>query len=235
MNIALILIAGSGTRVGGDVPKQFLKINRKPLYIYTVQTFVNHPQIDAIVLVTHKDYISEVDRQVLNYNLAKINHIIEGGASRQESVRCGLKVIATFAKDDDIVLIHDGARPFVSEHCISNNIELAREFGAVETAIPSPNTIAISNDGLTVASVPDRRQFYIVQTPQSFKFSIINRVHQNVLAKGVEHAFDDASLALMEGYDVRIAKGESINFKITTFDDLSIAKSVINLKEGRKQ
>ena len=165
MNIALILAAGSGTRMGLETPKQFVLVKDKPLLYYSVKIFESYPELDAIVLVTNKENISLVEEIVKEFNFKKVKAIVEGGETRQDSVYNGLNKIKEFASEDDVVLIHDAARPLVNHRIIFDNIKACNEFGAVDTAIQASDTIVKSSDGSGVDELPLRRELYQAQTP----------------------------------------------------------------------
>ena len=226
MNIALILASGSGTRmVGLDAPKQFCLVNDKPLFLYSVEAFEKNLSIDAIVIVTQANFVNKVQSICDENALFKVRLITDGGNTRQESVYKGLKAISDFAQDDDIILIHDAARPLVSQAIIDNNIKGCEEFGAVQTAIKTNDTIVKADD--EKSEVLDRSNLYQVQTPQTFKYSIIKKAHQKAKREGVKNASDDAQLV----GDVRIVNGESTNFKITTIQDLKLLKAMLKKED----
>ena len=226
MNIALILASGSGTRmVGLDTPKQFYLVNDKPLFLYSVEAFEKNLSIDAIVIITQANFVNKVQSICDENALFKVRLVTDGGNSRQESVYKGLKAIEDFAQDDDIILIHDAARPLVSQIIIDNNIKGCEEFGAVQTAIKTNDTIVKADD--EKSEVLDRSNLYQVQTPQTFKYSIIKKAHQKAKREGVKNASDDAQLV----GDVRIVNGESTNFKITTIQDLKLLKAMLKKED----
>ena len=226
MNIALILASGSGTRmVGLDAPKQFCLVNDKPLFLYSVEAFEKNLSIDAIVIITQANFVNKVQNICDENALFKVRLITDGGNTRQESVYKGLKAISDFAQDDDIILIHDAARPLVSQAIIDNNIKGCEEFGAVQTAIKTNDTIVKADD--EKSEVLDRSNLYQVQTPQTFKYSIIKKAHQKAKREGVKNASDDAHLV----GDVRIVNGESTNFKITTIQDLKLLKAMLKKED----
>lgn len=236
MNIAIILAAGSGTRMGNaSVPKQFLMIYNKPIVVHTIEQFEMHFDIDEIVVVTKKDYIDELKVWVRQYDLTKVHHIVEGGDTRQSSVYQGLLAIRSFAKKDDIVLIHDSARPLVNGRIITENIEGALKFGAVDTVIPSADTIIHSFDGEKIDDVPVRKELYLGQTPQSFRFDLIMQAHEKALQEHVENASDDAQLIRKNHGDVYLVNGDRLNFKITTFDDLMMLKALLKIGKTEVQ
>ena len=226
MNIALILASGSGTRmVGLDTPKQFCLVNDKPLFLYSVEAFEKNLSIDAIVIITQANFVNKVQSICDENALFKVRLVTDGGNSRQESVYQGLKAIEDFAQDEDIILIHDAARPLVSQAIINDNIKGCEEFGAVQTAIKTNDTIVKADD--EKSEVLDRSNLYQVQTPQTFKYSIIKKAHQKAKREGIKNASDDAQLV----GDVRIVNGESTNFKITTIQDLKLLKAMLKKED----
>ena len=225
MNIALILASGSGTRmVGLKTPKQFCLVNNKPLFLYSVEAFDKNLSIDAIVIVTQSNFVGKVQNICDENALFKVRLVTAGGETRQESVYKGLKAIKEFAQDDDIILIHDSARPLVSQEIIDNNIKGCEKFGAVETAVKTNDTIVKAGE---FNEVLDRSNLYQVQTPQTFRYSIILKAHQQALKKGITSATDDAQL--VEG--VQIVNGESTNFKITTIQDLKLFEALLKKED----
>lgn len=218
MNVALIVAGGSGKRMGLDIPKQFVIIDGKPLLFYAVHAFAFHKDIDDLVLVVPKDYKEEVEGYIKKYSLPKISSIVVGGETRQQSVKNGLDEIKRKGiQDDDIVLIHDAARPLVSEDIITENVRLARSYGAVMTALPSVDTVVKGTR--SVEKFLNRDEIYLEQTPASFMFKVIYDAH--IKAKGND-ASDDCSLVKENGIDIQIVKGNRNNFKITTQEDLKI-------------
>ncbi len=215
-NIALITAAGSGTRMGEGKPKQFLIVNGKPLLSYTIEAFNNHPLIDEIIIVTNEDFIDEVKSFSGNYQ--KVKHIVKGGSTRQQSVFLGLSFLKeNGVNPNDIILIHDGARPLVSERIIAANIEACKENNAVETVISATDTIIQSKDGEINNQTLNRKELYQVQTPQTFKFDLIYKAHSSLQN---DDATDDAQLVAKLGKDIYLVNGDKKNFKVTTKEDL---------------
>ena len=226
MNYALIVAAGKGLRMGNtDVPKQFLLVNGKPLLVYTIEAFEHSKEIDGIYVVTSKEYIEVIKDWCKSYKLKKIIKVIEGGDSRQESVYLGLKGMTI--KEDDVVLIHDGARPLVTKDIIKNNIECCLKYDAADTVIRVSDTIINSKDGKTVNEIPSRDELYQSQTPQTFKYGLIIKAHEAASAGQIPNVTDDAKLVKALGKDVHLVEGNKQNFKITTPDDLSIFEVLI--------
>lgn len=226
MNIALVLAAGSGTRMNNAQPKQFMLVKDKPLFLYSVEAFQNNKDIDAIVIATNGESIDLVKGYTKGLN--KVISVIKGGETRQQSVYNGLKEIEKFIKNPkDLVLIHDSARPLVSQRIIDENIALGKEFGAVDTVIPASDTIINSKDQETINDILNRSELYQTQTPQTFEFDIIKKAHERALQDNVPNVTDDCRLVMHFGVDIHLAKGEKFNFKVTTPEDLDILKTLI--------
>lgn len=228
MNIALIVAAGSGTRMeSADRPKQFLLVKDKPLMMYSVKAFQMHESIDAIVVVTNVSYVEQVKDWCKQYQLDKVRLVVPGGYTRQESVYNGLQAVKSISLDldNDIVLIHDSARPLVSKEIISNNILACSQYGATCTAIKVKDTIAKSINAVSMNEVINREELYQCQTPQSFKLSLILGAHES--NKDNNNATDDAQLILGLGKDVYLVDGSALNFKITTDDNLLVLKALL--------
>lgn len=231
MNIALILAAGSGSRMGNtNKPKQFLSIYNKPLIVHTIEAFEMHEDIDSIIIVTNDTYIDQVKIWCKQYDLAKVKYVIQGGSSRQESVYNGIKYLEKKGIDDnDIILIHDAARPLISQTIISDNIIACKKYHAVDTVIPSSDTIIRSIDQETIYEIQKRSEQYQGQTPQSFTFKVINDAHNYAKETNNTETTDDCRLVLNMGHDIHIVKGSKLNFKITTFDDLMMLKALLKI------
>ena len=229
MNIALILAAGSGTRMNSELPKQFVVVNNKPLFLYSVETFQNNPDIDMIVIATNEQYISRVKELTMDYS--KVEAVIAGGETRQASVYNGLKQIEKLINsENDNILIHDSARPLVSDRIISKNVRACIKFGAVDTVIQASDTIINSKDNETINEILDRKEIYQTQTPQSFRFSIIKEAHERALKDNVPNVTDDCKLAMHFGVDVHFVQGDKLNFKVTTPEDLEMFKALVKKK-----
>jgi 2-C-methyl-D-erythritol 4-phosphate cytidylyltransferase len=164
------------------------------------------------------------------YDLSKVKAVVAGGDSRQLSVYNGLQAVKEIAKNDnDIILIHDAARPLISQKIISDNIKACQEFGAVDTVIKASDTIISSADAQVINNIPNRSELYQGQTPQTFKLSIILEAHEKAKSGLIPNVTDDAKLVLSLGKDVHLVEGSKQNFKITTFDDLMMLKALLKI------
>lgn len=208
--VAIIVSAGKGTRFKGKIPKQYVIVNNRPLIYYTLSVFNSSPIIDGIILVT--DNIEYFKR----YNFKKIFSIVKGGSTRAHSVFNGLKEMP---KGVDIVVIHDGVRPFVKQELIKNVVNSAKRYGAAICAVPPKNTIKEIR-GSFVKKTLNRRDLIEVQTPQAFRYRLLmNRYNRFDVT-------DDSTLIELAGHKVKVVRGDSRNIKITTSDDLRYMKDM---------
>ena len=221
-NVAVILAGGKGKRMNAPVSKQFIEIEGKPVIYYTLKKFENCNDIDEIVLVLPKD---EVDYFVENiqskYNF-KISKIVIGGKERSDSVYNALSEL----EDTDIVLIHDGARAFVSEKIIKDGIENAKKFGAAAPGVTPKDTIKVKDNNSFSKETPVRETLVAVQTPQCFKFSMIKECHRKVREENIL-VTDDTMVVERYGNKVYLYEGDYKNIKLTTEEDLILAKEFV--------
>ena len=231
MNVALILAAGTGSRMGNaDKPKQFLPIYGKPLMIHTIEAFEMHDDIEKIVVVTSEGYEDQVKVWCKQYDLGKVKAVVHGSDSRQGSVYNGLQAIKELGVNgDDIIVIHDAARPLISQNIITNNIQACKKYDAVDTVIKATDTIVASSDAEGITNIPNRSELYQGQTPQTFKFALISEAHEKAKSGQIPNVTDDTKLVISMGKDVHLVEGSKQNFKITTFDDLMMLKALLKI------
>ncbi|MBQ5592355.1 MAG: 2-C-methyl-D-erythritol 4-phosphate cytidylyltransferase [Clostridia bacterium] len=231
MNIAVVLAGGSGSRMGMvDRPKQFIDIYGKPVIIHTLEAFEINEKIDAICVVCVKEWQDDLSLWLKEYDIRKVRWIANAGASRQESSLNALDAIKEVCGDDDYVIIHDAARPLISQKIINENIVKVREYGACDTVVPAHDTIIRSIDGDTLDSIPARKELYMGQTPQSFKYSIVRKAYDDYFALPENERpemTDDCGLVLHSGVKIGMAMGDKLNMKITTMEDLLLVKSIV--------
>jgi len=224
--VAIIPAAGAGVRMDSDRPKQFMFIDRKPLLAVTLEKFQSCQVIDSIILVVPGSDVAFCREKIVTpFGLSKVKKIIAGGQRRQDSVRLGLESTAgTF----DLVLVHDGVRPFVSQHLIEMIVKTAIENRAVITAIPVKDTIKEVNRAGYVENTYERRSLWQVQTPQIFRYNDLISAHHRALEEGWKEVTDDAQLMEKVGIPVKVIKGSETNIKITTKYDMELAKFLLN-------
>ncbi|EYE87584.1 2-C-methyl-D-erythritol 4-phosphate cytidylyltransferase [Fervidicella metallireducens AeB] len=225
---AVIVAGGKGKRMGNDINKQYIKIGGKEILARTIETFNAIEDIDEIIVVSPEEEIQYCLDNIINcYGFKKVKKVVKGGKERQNSVYNGLK---SCSDNTDIVIIHDGARPFVSKEIILRSINEARENGACAVAVPMKDTVKIVDEKQFVIDTPDRSRLYAVQTPQTFKYEIIVSAHNKALNERIE-ATDDTKLIECIGGKVKIIEGSYLNIKITTPEDLIFAEAIIkNMK-----
>lgn len=236
MNIAIIFAGGKGTRMGSEIPKQFLEINGKTILVHTIELFQYHNMIDKIYISTLKEYIPFVEKLVEMNNLTKVVSIIEGGKTSQDSIYNALKKAEEENEPDSIVLLHDGVRPFVSSDVITANIEGVKKYGNAITSIPAYETIMISENGKLVEDVTVRNETYIGQAPQSFYLKDIISAHDKIRnsENGYINMVDGCTILRTLGKEVYLVKGNRGNIKITTPEDVYIFKAFLQYKENEQ-
>jgi 2-C-methyl-D-erythritol 4-phosphate cytidylyltransferase len=224
-NLAIILAGGSGLRFGGTQPKQFYQVGGKTILEHSVFRFENHPAIDGIIVVVHPKYQRKTIEILDPNRFKKIESVIPGGKTRQESSNIG---IMSNQMEYENVLIHDSVRPLVSVEIINNLIKKLNEYPAVVPAIPLNDTvIEVTNDN-RVAGIPERKVFRKVQTPQAFRFELIKTAHGLARENRVRNAPDDCSLVLRFNLaEVCVIDGIDWNLKITGQIDLDIARKIL--------
>lgn len=221
MNILLLLAGGSGTRSGADTPKQFIEISGIPIIVHTLKTFQELDVINQICVVSHSEYINEVWAYGGKYGITKIKWVVDGGNSGLASVKRGLDIIE--CDHDDIILIHDAVRPFISDKDIINNIEVAKRKGNAVTVVPCLETlISVDNSGQSISQTP-RDGLMRVMTPQSFRYSILRELfdHSDIWNSPYPSTF---ALYMSKGHSVYTSSGSQLNIKITYPEDLEMAR-----------
>lgn len=219
---AIIVAGGKGKRMGGDLSKQFLEIKGKPMLYYTLNKFLNNGNIHEVILVLPEDEVDYCKEEILDKYKLKINKIVIGGKERSDSVYNGLMAI----ENSSIVLIHDGARPFVSNKIIDEGIKYAETYGAAACGVTPKDTIKVIDKSSFSKESPERSTLVAIQTPQCFKYSLILEAHQWAREKKLA-VTDDTMVAEAYGKKVFIYDGDYINIKITTPDDLILAERLV--------
>lgn len=229
MNYAVIFAGGVGSRMGAKQPKQFLEINNKPIIVHTLSIFNSNKNIDKIIVVSAKEYIELVEKLTHDYALNKVIKVVEGGSSAIESQFNGIKeIMNSECFDNDIVLIHDGVRPFIDGNLINRCIEEVKKTGTAITVSPAAETIATLDNGVIIQTVP-RENCLIARAPQCFYVKDIYNAH--LLARKKNKTYiDSASMFLDQGKQLNPVFGPDRNIKITTPYDYEIAKLLLGDK-----
>ncbi|NBK80357.1 2-C-methyl-D-erythritol 4-phosphate cytidylyltransferase [bacterium D16-76] len=231
MNIALIIAGGVGARMNQDIPKQFLNVYDKPVIIYTLEAFQNHPNIDAIEVVCLEGWHDILRAYAKQFGITKIENIVNGGPNGQDSIRNGLYDLATrHNSPEDIVLIHDAIRPMVSADIISDNIRVCRKYGNAITVVPCTSVMLKTEDSLSAVDQVPRDNLKTTQTPQTFFLNEILDVHKEATAKGISNSIASCSLYVELGRKVYLSIGSEKNLKLTTTEDIDIFIALLHTK-----
>ena len=229
-NTAIVLAAGQGKRMHSKIQKQFLEIQGYPVLYYSLRCFQESPLIRDIVLVTGVESVEYCKENIVEkYGFTKVVSVVAGGKERYDSVYAGLCACC----DCEYVLIHDGARPFITEEILKRGLDKAGETGACVIGMPSKDTVKLADGQGFVGSTPDRKSVWMIQTPQIFEYSLIRNAHESIRCKDMSSITDDAMVVEQEtGVKVALAEGSYQNIKITTPEDLFIAEAFLNSAEN---
>lgn len=231
MNIAVIIAGGSGHRMGQDIPKQFINVYDKPVLIYTLEGFQEHPQIDAIEVVCIDGWHDVLRAYAKQFNITKLKWIVSGGASGQESIRNGVYNLEGKASADDIIVIHDGIRPLVDASVLTDVLLKAKEFGNAVTSMPYNEQIFIvnKNDETTTTQYIPRETLRRVSTPQAYRFDTLDKRYHEAFEKkiGIYGSSYTNTMMVELGETLHFASGSDKNIKLTTKDDLELFKAYL--------
>lgn len=221
---AIVLSAGSGKRMQSNTPKQYLQLDGKPILYYSLKAF-EESSIDEIILVVGKNDIDFCRKTIVDqYNLKKVTTIVEGGVERYHSVHEGLKAI----KSTDYVLIHDGARPFITVDIIENTLAQVYQCKACVVGVPSKDTVKLVNESGFVIETPQRDKVWCIQTPQAFSFELIFDAYNKIMNETPTNITDDAMVVEYAlNYPIKMIMGSYSNIKITTPEDIIMGESLL--------
>lgn len=219
---AIVLAGGRGKRMGAVQSKQYIDLNGKPILYYTLKQFINNNLIDKIFLVVPEDELEYCKLEVLNKYKLSVDELIIGGKERQDSVYNAL----VKAEGTDIILIHDGARPFVSQRIINDAVKYAKIYKATAPGVVPKDTIKVKNEDNFSIHTPVRSNLMAVQTPQAFDYDMIYECHKKIRQKGIE-VTDDTMVVELFNNKVYLYDGEYTNIKITTPEDLILAEYLV--------
>lgn len=237
MNISVIFAGGVGSRMNTKSrPKQFLDLNGKPVIIYTLELFDNHPEIDAIVVVCIEAWIPFLEKMLKKFEINKVVSIVPGGETGQLSIYNGLcaaeQYSIEYCDDNTLVLIHDGVRPLITEQTISDNILKVMECGSCITCIPATETFVVkADDGL---DIPERKKSLIARAPQSFLLNDILSAHRRAISEGIFDFVDSCTMMNHYGYELGLIEGPMENIKITTPTDYFIFRAMVEVHENQQ-
>lgn len=234
MVVALLTAAGGGTRMGQDIPKQFMHVENKPLIIHTMEAFQNHPAVDAIIVVTLPAWTEVLRAYAAQFNITKLRWVVFGGETGQESIHNGLEALRDELNEDDIVMVHDGNRCLVSDEILSDSLATFRKHGSAVAAIPCVEAVfRSSDDGLSATDSIPREQLYRTQTPHTYTFGKLLWAHQEAEKRNIKGSAATCTLMQQLGERIYFSKGSEKNLKITTVDDLFIFKALLNTEKDK--
>ena len=231
MTVAILTAAGVGSRFGTDVPKQFLTVYNKPIIIYTLEKFENHPGIDAILVTCLSGWEPVLEAYAKQYKISKLKWIVKGGKTGQESIKNGINVLSKELPEDTIVLVHDGNRALVSSDIISNSIAKCKEKGNAITIIPCQEVIVETKDQESSNVYFERENLKRTQTPHTFYLKDLVDAHKEAEEKGIVNAAATCDLMMKLGKTIYFSQGNEKNIKITTTDDMEIFKALVEHDE----
>lgn len=240
MNIAAIFAGGSGIRMNTKSrPKQFLELHGKPIIIYTLELFDNHPDIDAITVACIQSWIPFLEKQIRKFEINKVVKIVPGGATGQESIYnalCAAEQHALSSQgtlDGVNVLIHDGVRPLITEQTITDNINKVMECGSCITCVPATETLVVRQQDNSL-QIPSRKDSLIARAPQSFRLTDIISAHRKAIDEGRNDFIDSCTMMSHYGYTMGIVNGPVENIKITTPTDFFVFRAMVQVHENQQ-
>lgn len=232
MNIAMLIAGGKGVRMNQDIPKQFLNIKDKPVIIYTLQAFQQHPEIDEIAVVCIDGWQTILQAYANQFNITKLKWIVTGGENGQESIKNGVIELQKHYKEDDIVLIHDAIRPNISQEIISSCIAECKLHGSAITVIPCAEAMLLRcGDGNESKEMISRDSLARTQTPQGFPLGKLRWAHEEAAKRGITNSIATCTLMVELGEEVHFCAGSEKNVKITTTEDIEIFKALLMAKK----
>lgn len=232
MNTAIILAGGVGSRVGANVPKQFIEVMGKPVLVYTIEIYQQHPEVDAIEVVCHAKYIDYLHELVDKYNLTKVRWITNGGETFQESCLNGINFLEDKLSDDDMIMIHYGAAPFTSQKTLTDDIRVCKEKGNAVSGIPCFQLLGTRDKGEVSKKWVDRDKFIQITCPYAFNYGFVKNLYKEAIEKKLLDKVEPHTTTLMQymGYKLYLSYGDQTNIKITTKEDIQMFKGYILAK-----
>lgn len=226
MNIALILAGGTGMRLGSDIPKQYMSVKGKMIITHCLHVFGIHPQIDAIQIVAHEQWHEKICGQMPVNVTNKFRGFSKPGSNRQRSIYHGLQDIMRYAKESDVVIVHDAARPLVSADMLSACVEACKEHDGVVPVLPMKDTVYLG-DGNMITSLLERERVYAGQAPEAFLLGKYFEANKLLMPDQIDRINGSTEPAVMAGLDIGMIPGDEENFKITTKADLERYKRLL--------
>lgn len=230
-NYVVLLAGGIGARMGTDIPKQFLEVDRKPIIIYSLENFQRNKQIKGIVVVCLKDWIPFLQELIEQYALTKVGWIIEGGDTGHDSIRNGIFFLKDKIQPDDFVIIHDAVRPILPQKAIDEVIRVAHEMGNASSSIACHPPIVYTEDHVSGITDIDREHVMLTASPQAFRYSLALKCYERAEEENLHTTTFTSSLLIHCGERVYFAKGTTSNIKITRKEDLALFSALLKVPE----
>lgn len=230
MKVAVVIASGVGSRTGNHIPKQFICVHDKPIIIYTLEKFQKSNNIDAIEVVCLKGWEETLKAYALQYGISKLQWIVPGGASAQESIYEGLSNLSGVCDKKDIVVIHDGIRPMLDQDILDSCIDICIKKGNGVTALPVYEQVFKADTEESTKEFIPREELRILQTPQAYQYGEIIEAYDNAFSNGLGKTMSSYANTMMTelGKTLYFSKGSTKNIKITTKDDIEIFKAMLN-------
>lgn len=235
MNIAVLLAGGVDPTFQMDIPKQFVNVYNKPIIVYTMQKFQNHPEIDAIMIACLKGWENMVQAYAKQFHIDKLKWIITGGQTGQDTSKLAADELSKSCDDEDIVIIHDSIRPLVSDEIISDSIRVCKEKGMGISAVSSMDNVMLTNDGESGLQSISRYAFRRIQTPQTYQLGNLRKFHAEAMEQKIRNENDTNNMVSKLGVKVFLSKGSDLNIKINTVEDVEMFKALYNMNAEGKQ
>ncbi|MDO4475387.1 MAG: 2-C-methyl-D-erythritol 4-phosphate cytidylyltransferase [Lachnospiraceae bacterium] len=232
----VVLAGGIGSRMGNvEKPKQFLELKDKPIIVHTLEKFAVYPEMDEVLVLTPKAWVSFTQDTIRRYIPNADEHIkvLAGGETRNETIMNAIRYIEECGclDEETIIVTHDSVRPFVTHRILEENIRYARQYGATDTVIPATDTIVESTGGDQITSIPNRKYMYQGQTPQTFHALRLKQLYEALTDEEKDVLTDACKILVLKGEHVHLVQGETFNIKITYPYDLTVAKALLGLEE----
>ena len=230
-NYVVLLAGGVGKRMGADIPKQFIEVNGKPIFVYTIENFQRNEQIEMIVVVCVKDWMEHVTKLVQEYGLTKVEWIIEGGSTGHDSIKNGVFFLKDKIDADDFIIVHDAVRPILPQKAIDEVLKVAHEKGNASSSIACHPPIVYTEDFESGISDIDREHVMLTASPQAYKYSLALKCYEKAEKENRNDFTFTSSLLIHCGERVYFARGTTSNIKITRKEDLALFQALLNVPE----
>lgn len=230
-NYVILLAGGVGKRMGADIPKQFIEVNGKPIFVYTIENFQRNNQIEKIVVVCVKEWVEHLKNLIQEYRLTKVEWVIEGGCTGHDSIKNGVFFLKDKIATDDFIIVHDAVRPVLPQKAIDEVLRVAHENGNASSSIACHPTIVYTEDFESGISDVDREHIMLTASPQAYKYSLALKCYEQAERENRNDFTFTSSLLIHCGGRVYFAKGTTCNIKITCKEDLALFGALLNVPE----